>query len=249
MALPLLPASPDLEVTCLDTRGGLAGVAVSPEGRRLVFSGAGASWPGQTGVSVSPLPAYLHWRQFRRLEEVTALRLAQGNAPELLTLARQFQVGQFWYGRLGPEGPAFYELMNLLGDQQRSPRSLERGRPPSALGSVGLAFPPLGAGGLALQLSYQGRLVLVMPPATRLHAGELALPPGARVAALILPGKQDLDALALILHPEIIVIYGSTQGAMASAGGAGGAHRLLTSEGAVSLKISARGVIASQWRP
>ncbi|MBI4796602.1 MAG: ComEC family competence protein [Deltaproteobacteria bacterium] len=251
VALPLLPASQDLEVTCLDTGGGLAGVAVAPEGTRLVFSAAGASWPGQTAVSPSPLPGYLHWRQFQRLEQVMALRLAQGNALELLHLARQFQVGQFWYGRRGPEGPAYYELMNLLGDQNRSPRSLERGRPPGALGSVGLEYLQIGEGGVALQLSYQGRLVLVIPPGSRLNPAEVAVPPGSRVAALIIPGKpaRILDTLARGLHPEIVVVYGSPPGAITTAGLPGGVRWVLTGEGAVSLKISANGAIAGQWRP
>ena len=99
-----------------------------------------------------------------------ALRLSQGNAPEMLTLARQFPVGQFWYGQRGPEGPAYYELVNLLGDQRRSPRSLERGRPPPALGSMGLEFLRAGEGGAtAMQISYQGRSVLIMPPGRKLQ--------------------------------------------------------------------------------
>jgi competence protein ComEC len=248
VTLPLLLAPKDLEVTCLDTHGGLAGVAVAPEGTRLVFSAAGATWPGQTAVSPSPLPAYLHWRQFQRLEQVMALRLAQGNAPELLDLARQFTVGQFWYGRRGPEGPAYYELMNLLGDQKRSPRSLERGHPPGALGSVGLEYRQIGEGSVALQLSYQGRLVLIIPPGPRLNPAELTIPPGSRMAAIIIPGKpaRMRDTLAAHLHPEIIAIYGSSPGVTTTGGLPG--RVFLTAEGAVSLKISATGAVARQWR-
>jgi competence protein ComEC len=251
VTLPLISASQDLEVTCLDNGRGLAGIAVSPEGRRLVFSAPGASWPGQTAAGSSPLPAYLHWRQWRRLDEVMALGLAQGNAAEMLTLARQFTVGQFWYGRRGPEGPAFYELINLLGDQNRSPRSLERGQPPADLGSVGLAFPRRWEGGPALQLSYQGRLVLVMPPGLRLNAGEIAMPPGCRLGALIIPGKpaRNLETLIGKLRPEIIAIYGPSQGTGTAACLSGDIPCFFTNEGAVSLKISARGLVASQWRP
>ncbi|MEW6657528.1 MAG: ComEC/Rec2 family competence protein [Thermodesulfobacteriota bacterium] len=252
VALPPLFAHHDLEITCLDTNRGLAGVAVTPEGRRLVFSAAGASWPGQSGGGLSPLPGYLHWRQWQRLEQVMALGLAQGNAPELLTLARQFQVGQFWYGRRGPEGPAYYELVNLLGDQNRSPRSLERGRPPGVLGSVGLEFPRLGeAGDMALKLSHQGRLVFVIPPVRKLDAAALALPPGARVAALVIPGTMapTLDACLEKLRPEIMVIYGSPQQDVAASGLPGGVRGYLTREGAVSLHLSGKGVGVRQWRP
>jgi hypothetical protein len=201
---------------------------------------------------LSPLPGYLHWRQFQRLDQVMALGLAQGNAPELLNLARQFQVGQFWYGRRGPEGPDYYELVNLLGDQDRSPRSLERGRPLVALGGVGLEFPRLGeAGDIALKLSHQGRLVFVIPPVRKLDAAALALPPGARVTALFLPATMapPLGACLEKLRPEILVIYGSLPKAATTPGFPGGARGYLTREGAVSLHISGKGVVVRQWRP
>jgi len=250
VTLPPFLGSKDLEITCLDTSGGLAGVAVAPEGTRLMFSAPGAFWPGLEGGGPGPLPAYLHWRQWRRLEEVMALGLAQGNAPELLDVARQFSVGQFWYGRRGPEGPAYYELINLLGDQGRSPRSLERDRPPKALGSVGLEYLPLGERAMALRLSYQGRLVWVLPPTSRINAMPMAISPGTRVAALIIPGKlvRTLGTLVEKTGLEIIVVYGSIQGG-AITGLPPGTRCLHTGEGAVGLKISANGIAAEQWRP
>jgi len=251
VALPLVPAHRDLEITCLDTGGGLAAVAVTPAGQRLVISAPGASWPGQGGGGLSTLPGYLHWRQFQRLDEVMALGLAQGNAPELLTLARQFRAGRFWYGRRGPEGPAYYELANLLGDQDRSPRSLERGGPPAALGGVALEYVRLGEGGdMALKLSHQGRLVYVIPPVRRLDAGALAPGAGSRVAALIIPGTlaRTLDACQERWHPEIVIIYGSP-GKDAVAGLPGRGRCRLTREGAVSLYLSGSFVMVRQWRP
>ncbi len=250
--LPPLLASRDLEITCLDARRGLAGVVVTPGGQRLAFSAPGASWPGQGGVSLSPLPGYLHWRQFQRLEQVMALGLGQGNAPALLTLARQFQVGQFWYGRRGPEGPAYYDLINLLGDQNRSPRSLERGRPPGALGSVGLALLRLGArGDIGLILSYQGRLACIIPPMAQLEAAALTLEPGASVAALLLPGTlaPTLSAWFTRLQPQVVVIYGSLPKGVAAADLPGRGRSYLTREGAVSLRLSAQAVRVRQWHP
>ncbi|RJR42782.1 MAG: ComEC/Rec2 family competence protein [Deltaproteobacteria bacterium] len=252
MTLPPIPAPKDLEVTCLDSGGGLAGLAVAPEGERLVFSAPGPSWPGRTSSGPGILPGYLHWRQCRRLDQVMALGLAQRNAPELLALARRFTVGQFWFGHRGPEGPAYYELMNLLGDEGRFPRSLGRGRPPGNLGSVGLEYPPVGEDkGTALQLSYQGRLVLVIPPGVRLKAGELAVSPGSRVAALIIPGRSacDLAALSAVFQPEIVTIYAASGKDLDAPVRAGGSRCLFTAEGAVSLRISALGAVASQWRP
>ena len=224
---------------------------MSPEGQRLVFTAARNSWPGQRTSRISPLPAYLHWRQWRRLDEVMALSLAQGNAPELLALARQFQVEQFWYGRRGPAGPALYELINLLGDEKRSPRSLEWGHPPQALGSMELALRPLGAGRLALLLSYQGRVVVVVPPGTRGQAAGLAGLPGMRVAALIIPGNaaRALDAWSAAVRPEIIAVYGAAPGIITAAARPSGVRSYYTQEGAVSLKISTQGATVRQWRP
>lgn len=251
VSLPLLWSHKYLEVTCLDTGGSLAGVAVSPEGKRLVFSAPGASWPGQGRGGPGPLPAYLHWRQWQRLDEVMALRLAQGNATELLALARQFQVGQFWYGRRGPQGPAYYELINWLGDQGRSPRSLKRGKPPGTLGSVGLSWRPLAERGAALQLTYQGRVVLIVPPGGRLPAEGWPLIPGTRLAALFISGKPapDLGTLAGSLHPAIITIYGVPPEDVGSENLPAGSRCLRTAAGAVSLRIYAGGARVRQWRP
>jgi competence protein ComEC len=252
VAFPLILPPPDLEVTCLDTGGGLAGVVVSPEGKRLVFSAPRASWPGPRGGGLSPLPGYLHWRQFRQLEQVAALGLAQGNAKELLTLARQFTVGQFWYGRRGLEGPDYYELINFLGDRGLSPRSLTRGRAPGALGSVGLEFLHLGGrGSVALKLAYQGRLILVLPPGRELNPAALNLPPGSRLAALLIPGElaRIPDFQAKGLRPEIILIYGSFKGAWPAPGRLGGVKCYHTGQGAVSLRVSGAGVSVGQWRP
>jgi competence protein ComEC len=110
VVLPLGCTAQALEVTCLDTYGGLAGVAVSPEDKRLVFSAPGHSWPGRRSGGPGALPSYCHWRQFRRLDQAAALILNRDNAPELLALERQFHLGQLWFGRRGPEGPAYWEL-------------------------------------------------------------------------------------------------------------------------------------------
>ena len=123
-------------------------------------------------------------------------------------------MGQFWYGRRGPEGPDYYELVNLLGDQGRSPRSLERGRPPPALGSVGLEFLNLAGGGGGLETLPSRPAGSRYAPGAPADPGALTLPPGARVAALIIPGElaRAPDPGLLSLQPEIIVIYGSPKG-------------------------------------
>ena len=109
-----------------------------------------------------------------------ALNLSDANAAELLTLAEQFRVGSYWYGRRGRQGPAYWDFWNYLGDRSETPRPLERGQPPAALGSVALQYVKLSSGaGLALEAAYQGRRVLLIPPAPGLDGRRPAGPGGA----------------------------------------------------------------------
>ena len=161
-------------MTCLDAYGGLEGVVVTPENRRLVVSAAAPPRWGRPAPGWGPLPGYCHWRQFRRLDLAIALNLSEANAGELLTLAQQFNVGSYWYGRRGREGPAYWDLVNYLGDRGATPRSLDRGRPPGALGSVDLKYVKLAADAApALEVAYQGQRVLLMPPVGGLAADDL----------------------------------------------------------------------------
>jgi competence protein ComEC len=251
VALPLLRTPQSLEVTCLDTGGALAGVVVTPGDRRLVFSAPASSWPVRQGSGPGPLPGYLHWRQFRRLDQVAALGLSQGNASELLALARQFSLGGVWYGRRGPEGPAYWDLWNFLGDRGRAPHSLKRGRPPEALGPVRLAFPSLGPEvGVALQLDYQGQRVLIFPPLRPREAELLSPPPVSSLNLLVLPGQLArspvLDSLLSRFKPEQLVIYGSPGATLPPGNRLGEIPCHLTREGAVSVYLSASGAVVRQ---
>ncbi len=254
VAGPLVRTPQVLEITCLDSYGGLAGVVVSPEDRRLVFSAPGHSWPGRHSGSLGSLPGYCHWRQFRRLDQVAALVLSQDNAPELLTLERQFAVGQIWYGRRGPEGPAYWELWNILGDRGRPLRSLERGRYPSNLGAATLKFPQLGPEkGIALQLTYQGREVLLLPPLRRLEAEDLALAPRSQLEVLVIPVElaysQSCDSILARLRPQKLVIYGGPGRLSQAAGQLAAIPGYFTRDGAVSVYLSPAGALVRQWRP
>ncbi|MGA9755720.1 MAG: ComEC/Rec2 family competence protein, partial [Desulfobaccales bacterium] len=186
-ALPLATVPQALEVTCLDTFGGLQGVVVSPENRRLVVSAAAPTWPGAPAPGWGPLPGYCHWRQFRRLDLAIALNLSEANAGELFTLDQQFSVGSWWYGLRGREGPNYWELWNYLGDRKRLPRSLEQGSPPAAMGSVDLKYVKLAADAPpALEVAYQGRRVWLIPPVGGLTADDLPAVAGP-LEALVLP--------------------------------------------------------------
>jgi len=246
LTLPFLAAPRGLELTCLDTAGDLAAVAVAPGGQRLVVSAASPLWWGKQGGGPGALPAYLHWRQFRRLDQVVALSLSQGNAPELLALARQFSLRECWCGRRGPEGPAYWEFWNLMGDRGRAPRSLER-QPPSVLGAVGLAFPRLGERTPpALELSFQGRRALVLPPLRRGEAENLALPAPGSVDLLVLPAALAQDAglapLWTRLRPGCLVVYGPPRPSLPPGGPLAGVPCHFTREGAVTARLSAAGL-------
>jgi len=164
-ALPLAAVPKALEVTCLDSYGGLEGVVVTPENRRLVVSAAAPSRWGRPATAWGPLPGYLHWRQFRSLDLALALNLSEANAGELLALAQQFNVGSLWYGRPARPGSAAWDLVNYLGDRGATPLSLERDRPPAAVGGVALQYVQLAPDAApALEVAYQGRRVLLLPP-------------------------------------------------------------------------------------
>ena len=145
-ALPLTTAPRALEVTCLDTYGGLEGVVVTPENRRLVVSAAAPPRWGRPAPGWGPLPGYLHWRQFRSLDLVLALNLNDTNAGELLTLAQQFNVGSYWYGRRDRAEAAYLGPGQLPGRPGRHAAVPGAGPAPGRSGPRGLAVRQTGPG-------------------------------------------------------------------------------------------------------
>ncbi len=257
-AWPFMGPGSGLEVTCLDTYGGLSAMVVSPEGQRLALSAPAPSWPGRASGGPGALPAYCHWRQFRSLEQVLAFTLSQDNAGELLPLAQQFNVGEYWYGRRGWRGPALWDLWNYLGDRGRLPRPLEPSRagprPPASLGSAELQYLKLGPDeGSALAVTCRGRRVLIVPPGRRDFSS------GDAVSIQAIPARPDLLILPAVLarapesepwldhlQPGLLVIYG---GAVRPAD----YQRLarfpchLTKDGAVSVFLEPDAVRVRQW--
>jgi hypothetical protein len=256
VAWPLLTRPQVLEITCLDSYDGLRGVVVSPEGQRLAFSAPGRSWPGQRVSAVGPLPAYCHWRQWRRLDQVLAFSLAAHNAGELLDLAQQFAVGGYWYGDRGRPGPALWDLWNYLGDGGRLPLPLQPWRrgppPPVALGSAGLEYLKLGPDkGWALQVTWERRRALILPPGR-----EVEIPPGAGVSGtgpdlLVLPAElaaspERLTPLLARLSPQNLVIYGrASRHPQLSI--QPGAPYCCTRDGAVSAYLGPAGLSLRPW--
>jgi hypothetical protein len=251
-ALPLATTPKALEVTCLDAYGGLEGVIVTPENRRLVVSAAQPPRWGRPAPGWGPLPGYLHWRQFWSLDLAIALNLNEANAGELLTLAQQFNVGSFWYGRRDRDGPASWDLANYLGDRGATPKAQDRGRPPAAVGSVALQYVKLAPDAApALEVAYQGRRVLLLPPVKGLAAEDLPAAAGSWEVVVIpaeLATAENRNHILARLNPRRVVVYGDPDRS--------GAARSpwpvpcdFTREGSVSLYLDASGVTARQWRP
>jgi competence protein ComEC len=251
-ALPLVTAPKALEVTCLDTYGGLDGVVVTPENRRLAVSAALPPRWGRPAPGWGPLPGYLHWRQFRSLDLAIALNLSEANAGELLTLAQQFKVGSFWYGRRDRPGAAYWDLANYLGDRGATAKFLGSGTPPAAVGPVALQYVKLAPDAApALEVAYQGQRVLLLPPVKGLAVAALPVVAGS-LEALVLPAElATTEARNLImarLKPRRVVVYGDP-GRAAAARSPWPVPCQFARDGAVTLSLDASGVTSRQWRP
>jgi competence protein ComEC len=233
------------EITVLDSRTGLDGVLVAPGDQRLAFTAAWDVWPGYEGGGLGPLPSYLHWRQFRRLDAVLALNLNVRNGLEVLTLAKQFEIGGVWWKGPRPAGKVV-DLMNLLGDAGCPGLSLEKMNPPARMGDMTLAYPRWEEGkGVAIQVTCQRWQALILPPLKRAALENLPWPEGSPLTVLVAPGDVPAQVLAR-LKLENLICYGSKDP------GAGvidpSRPTRLTKNGAVTLTFTGKGATLSQWR-
>ena len=120
--------------------------------------------------------------------------------------------GHIWYGRRDRDGPAYWDLVNYLGDRGATPKSLERGRPPAAVGPVALQYVKLAPDAApALEVAYQGQRVLLLPPVRGLAAEALPAVAGS-LEALVLPAElatsEDRNHIMARLKPRRVVVYG-----------------------------------------
>ena len=240
------------EITILDSHTGLDGVLVAPGGQRVVMTAAWDVWPGRTGGGgQGALPDYLHWRQWRRLDAVLALKLNARNAQEMLTLARQFEIGGFWWSGRRPAGKVI-DLMNLLGDAGHPGLSLTRIRPPlnppTSLGGMSLAYPTWDRGwGKVLHITCRGRQVLILPPLKDSVLENLPWREGEPLEALVAPGEVP-PAVVARLKPKTLVLYGRRP-PQADKARPAGPSTYLTQKGAVTLTFTEAGATCTQWPP
>ena len=240
------------EITILDSHTGLDGVLVAPGGQRLVMTAAWDDWPGrEAGGGPGALPDYLHWRQWRRLDAVLALKLNARNAQEMLTLAQQFEIGGFWWAGGRPAGKVI-DLMNLLGDAGHPGLSLTRIRPPlnppTSLGGLSLAYPTWEEGrGQALKISCRGRQALILPPLQGSVLETLPWLEEERLTVLVAPGDVPAAVVAR-LKPETLVLYGRREPEAENLN-LPETSTYLTRQGAVTLTFTEKGVTCNQWRP
>jgi competence protein ComEC len=240
------------EITILDSNTGLDGVLVAPGGQRVVMTAAWDVWPGREGGGgPGALPNYLHWRQWRCLDAVLALKLNARNAQEMLALAQQFEIGGFWWAGSRPAGKMI-DLMNLLGDAGCPGLSLTSTRPPlnppTSLGDMSLAYPTWDRGwGKALKVTCRGRQALILPP---LKGSVLQNTPWREedpLTVLVAPGEVP-PAVVARLKPKTLVLYGQ-RAPQADTTKPARPCTYLTRQGAVTLTFTEAGAAGSQWRP
>jgi competence protein ComEC len=231
-----------VEITVLDRPGGLAAVVNTPEGRRLLLSAGTPGFPGREELFLEVVPRYLHHRQFRRLDEVAVVPLTPANAPELLEVARQFQVGTWTLTWPREPSPAGVALLNLLGDEGQ--RVLRLGPEPrqQVWGPLTMRFLPL-PGAVALELEAHGRRVALLPPVS---VENLELPAAGTAGweAVVAPRLPSSEGRAAV-KARRWVLYGGTGDRFDPRAAPG--VRFHTRQGAVTVMLTAAGVQVSQW--
>ncbi|MDD3580597.1 MAG: ComEC/Rec2 family competence protein [Desulfobacca sp.] len=259
----MLRTTSDLEVTSLDSRGELALLATLPGGTRMVISAGaplfGDSYRGRSYL----LTAFLHYQQVRRVDYLVALATTRQNVDTLLDVAQNFRLGQFWYegGRL-PD-PAFWELRNMLGDQQLPVLNLAIHPPPTQIQGIKIKLfqtsrRPEGrpSGPAALQLDYQGHKLLVVPPGRqewleRLPAWGPDLASEVVWVSQKVVGSRLWETLFPYLDPQVVVVVcGAPEGGSPiKEDSRATAKWYYTSQGAVTASVSSSGLTIRQFSP
>ncbi len=203
----------------------------------------------------------MHAGRLRQLDYLAALTVTQENAGTLLALAREFEVGQFWYGGDRPNIQSFWELRNILGDRRREVKNLSLAPLTQEIGGAVVqarqlpgSFGDRAAGPVLLQLDYQGKRLLILPPAPAAWRQQCLAAGLAQNDVLILPATNIrgdfLESCLSQVKPQIVVITGSPPAQLpAELSRQQDIACHFTRQGAVTVTISAGQVQLSQWRP
>lgn len=250
--------SRDFVLTGIAGSRDLALVAHFPGGESMVIS-AGDPQPVERSTPVNTaLLGYLQARQRLNLRYLVALTLTSQNIATALALVQELSVPEFWYNGERPPLPAFWELRNYLGDQRRivknlslHPATLEIGGVEVVSRQVAEAFPGRTSGPVMLSLTYQGRKLLVLPPAGsawRERCLAAGLPPSH---ILVLPARniqEDfIEGCLAQVKPAYVVITGwPTQKNLALLAAAWTGQLFLTQQGEVVISLGTTGVHVQQ---
>lgn len=254
--------APHLEVTGLDTPGEMAALVTFPRGAQMVVSAGAPTYQDYPTHRRRIIASYLHYRQIRRVDYLVALASSARNAPSLLAITRNFDLGQFWYEGGRVPAPAFWELKNWLGDRQLPVLNLALTAPPGEIQEVAVkVFQPPGeigdrpSGPVALQLIYQGQRLMFLPPGRREWQKRL-LTYGPRLACEVAWVGSEIkqsklwQALLTLLNPRIVVVTGSGEVSQSdSRNDPGNRGVYFTGQGAVTVAVTGSRLTIHQWSP
>lgn len=196
--LLLLPvANSSLTLAVFGNAKELALAATLPDRQLLVISAGGQVYPPEVRPPSWPLLDYLQRQPRRQLAHLVILTLSPANLGTLQALIQDFTVEQIYYNGERPRLPAFWEWRNQVGDRQLPIRNLALAPWAAELGGVQVRSRQLRptptarpSGPVWVEVSYQGRRLLILPPAPRDWWSQLTAEPLPPVDLLILPAEQ-----------------------------------------------------------
>lgn len=127
-------ATPRLRVTMLDVGQGDAALVDLPDGRLMLVDGGGLV-PGRIDPGQRVILPTLRARRRKRLDLMVLSHPHPDHLLGLLSVAREIDVGEFWFGEVKPQHGALHELMETLrqrGTRLRPVAELCRSSSPTA---------------------------------------------------------------------------------------------------------------------
>jgi competence protein ComEC len=116
-----------MAVHLLDVGQGDAVLVEGPEGGRLLMDGGGSTF-SEFDVGEYVLAPALLAQRIRRLDVVVLSHAHPDHAEGVLTVLRQFPVGELWVGTDPPGDPLYQQILAAAAQQDTPVRKLVRGR-------------------------------------------------------------------------------------------------------------------------